>query len=97
MLSRDWWNKIDLDQAQSRAQTFAGWYFCVPDWQKGATLPDDSMQQRLYPHISRYLGDHAEAAAREVQTIREWFESGERLYHTWKMRKANSYALSNVS
>lgn len=96
LLGRDWWREINLVRAQSRAQTFAGWYFCIPEWQDKATLPDDAMQQKLHPHISRYLSNSKEILDTEVKTIRNWFESEHRLYHTWKMRQARSYALSNT-
>ena len=96
LLGRNWWTEIALAHARGRAEAFAGWYFCVPEWQNGATLPDDALQQKLHPYISRYLGNCSETVATEVRTIRMWFESGDRLYHTWKMRQAQSYALSNT-
>lgn len=96
LLGRDWWAGVDPARASHRARVFAGWYFCVPDWQDGFLLGDDPEQERLYPGIPALLADHPRALEREIATIRDWYHSGEHLYHVYKMRIAEGYSLSNV-
>lgn len=96
MLACHWWDTFSPSVTARRAQIFAGWYFCAPSWQKGFVMEDDSLQDRLHTGINQRLQDCPDATELEISTIRDWFLSGERLYHTYKMRTAESYVLSNI-
>lgn len=96
LLASDWFVGRDTTEPSRRAAIFAGWYFCIPEWQDGALLPDDSTQLKMYPAILGQLREHREAIDTEVQTMRAWYESGEPFYHTYKMRNAELYCPSNV-
>jgi hypothetical protein len=96
LLSTRWWDDMNLRDVQRRAEIFSGWWFCAPAWQGRFILEDDSRQYELYDGIVRLLDHHAAEAAREVQTLEQWWSSGHRYYHTWKMAQADSYQLSNV-
>lgn len=96
MLTGPWWNAISPSVAANRAQIFAGWYFCAPLWQNGLVLEDDSKQNKLHAGIIRRLQDYPDAVEHEISTIRDWFLSGERMYHTYKMGHAEAYSLSNI-
>jgi len=96
MLTTRWWESINRDMARRRAAIFAGWYFCVPEWQGNFILRDDSLQDDLYPDITRHLRENPDAIDREVREIRAWFISGEPTYHTFKMARAYHYQLSNI-
>lgn len=97
ILTSQWWNADSHSTTATRAQIFAGWYFCAPSWQNGFVMEDDSRQSQLYSRIIRRLKDCPETIEREILTIRSWFLSPERLYHTYKMRCAETYELSNIS
>ena len=92
-LAEPWWKALDLEGVARRAQVFAGWYFCRPAWHEGFHLDDDSGQDRLYDSIPRLLAAYPEVVRREIDEIREWYRSPERFYHTYKMRRAEEYAL----
>jgi len=97
LLSQDWFNLVDRKLIQQRAEMFAGWYFCCPAWQAGATLPDDSDQMTQIALLKNgFLELNSESIGREVALIREWLASGSRGYHTFKMARENLYTLSNV-
>lgn len=95
-LGREWWHELDRVRAARRAQIFAGWYFCVPEWQSEAIVPDDSRQVDGWTAISELSSRRPEGLTREVAEIGEWLRSDAKYYHTFKMRRAPSYALSNV-
>jgi hypothetical protein len=95
-LGCEWWSSIDSDDARRRAELFAGWWFCAPDWQDGFVLPDDSRQDALYDLIPGLVAGNRQMVAREVQTLHDWWAGGHPFYHTWKMAQADGYRLTNV-
>ncbi len=97
MLSQDWFNGVDTAAAQRRAEIFAGWYFCNPDWQSGATLPDDSDRELIKAGMASYLETHEASVRQEVVLLRKWLADGSHGYHTFKMAQSDGYALSNIA
>lgn len=95
-LARDWWLGMDLDETRTRAEIFAGWWFCMPDWQGGFVMPDDTGRYENYAKAERLIAEHPGELQREIDTIGAWWSDGTRFYHTWKMRNADGYRLSNV-
>ena len=84
-LAKPWWDQLDLESSRKRAEVFAGWYFCAPDWQAEWSLPDDSEQDRLYEIYPSFLDDGAAAIQREASLVSDWWQSDSRHYHVWKM------------
>lgn len=97
LLGSDWFNRVDVRSARRRAEIFAGWYFCVPDWQAEAIMPDDSDRTHLRKQMARQIGENGSYIHREIGLIREWIIAGEHGYHTFKMKQAKDYSLSNIS
>lgn len=95
-LARAWWDGMDLDKAKRRAEIFAGWWFCAPEWQGGFVLADDSDREENYDRAVRLLDEYPGIGGREIDSIGKWWASQHRYYHTWKMSEASSYKLSNV-
>ena len=89
-LAGDWWKAVDLHATRRRAQVFAGWYFGRPAWQRGFVLADDTVQAPIYAQVPRLLTENPEAIGRELDTIRAWFASDRRHYHTYKMSLAEA-------
>jgi len=96
-LRRTWWKEIDREEVRRRAEVFAGWWFCAPDWQDGFVLGDDACQDALYAEMVEMIAREKRAVTHEVDCIRDWWLSGEMHYHTRKMRLADGYRLSNAS
>lgn len=96
LLAQPWWHKLNLDDVRRRAEIFAGWWFCTPAWQKGFVLADDSRQDELYEINLNLLENNSTEVVREIKTLRDWWASGHRYYHTWKMVQSDSFQLSNV-
>ena len=96
LLQSPWWAGVDLAPARTRAAIFAGIYFGAPSWQPPMVSGDDSEQAGLYPRLTAWLEQRPSALDRELSTIAGWVMSGERFYHTYKMRNADSYTLTNV-
>jgi capsular polysaccharide biosynthesis protein len=88
-LATDWWKAVDLHVTRPRAQIFAGWYFGRPAWQRGFVLTDDTVQAPIYARIPELFAENEEAIRRELDTIRAWFASDRRHYHTFKMGLAD--------
>ncbi len=97
LLRQEWWQGMDMAGCRRRAEIFAGWWFCAPDWQKGFILHDDSRQNALYDVIPGLLTRHRDEVQREVAHLREWIASGHRYSHTYKMMHADAYCLTNVN
>lgn len=97
LLGQDWFNLVDKKSAQRNAEVFAGWYFCSPAWQVGATLPDDSDRELQRAKLPCFLEAHEASIRKEVAMIRDWIATGSQGYHTFKMARSESYALSNVA
>jgi len=91
-LATDWWKDLDVEATTRHAQVFAGWYFARPAWQDGLVMEDDPRQGEIYRTAPRLLTEHPQALARELDTIREWFASPHRHYHTYKMSVADEFA-----
>jgi hypothetical protein len=96
LLATDWWTGMDLDEARRRAEIFAGWWFCAPDWQEGFVLPDDSRQDALYDLIPDLLRRNQAAVARELDELRIWWNGDHPYYHTSKMQRAARYDTTNI-
>lgn len=96
MLQGAWWQDMDLARVASRAQVFAGWHYCCPSWQEDFLTGDDSEQSRLYQSLTALLSDSERAVYREIETIRVWIDSDHRMYHSYKIARADSYRVSNV-
>ena len=96
-LRRRWWDEIDRDVSTFRAQVFAGWYFGFPDWQDSLLLEDSSLNKSaLYHNLPRIIRDNKDTIAREIAEIADWYESGERAYRVFKMRRAQGYRRPDV-
>ena len=90
-LATDWWKDLDLDVTTERARVFAGWYFCRPVWQSGFVLDSDTLQGPIYESVPRLFEENGKVLQTELQTIRDWFHSGGRHYHTYKMARSENY------
>lgn len=88
-LGRPWWQELDLRETTRRARILAGWCFCVPSWQRGFVLQDDSVQEPIYGDVPRLWAEEIQSIEQEVDTLRAWYESGARHYHTFKVANAS--------
>ena len=97
LLSGQWWKDLTLDTTTRRAQIFAGWNFGLTGWQEKLLLEDDSKRDELYYSIPLMLDDNPNAVTREIATIKKWFESPARTYHTFKMHDFLNDELSPIA
>ena len=97
LLKTEWWRDMDLQDCQRRAEIFAGWWFCAPEWQGQFLLADDPQCNALYDIIPGLLDQNASVVAREIEHLRAWYNSGHSYSHTYKMMQADSFILTNVS
>ncbi len=92
-LMSEWWKELDLRDTTRRAQIFAGGFFCRPAWQDGFVLEDDAVQDPIYEKIPRLFAQHQVAIAKELETLRGWFHSDSKHYHTYKMSFADTFVV----
>ena len=88
---------MDLKDCQRRAEMFAGWWFCAPEWQGQFILADDTQCNALYDIIPGLLEQNASVVEREIEHLRAWYHSGHSYSHTYKMMQADTFILTNVS
>ena len=72
---------------------FTGLYFGIPNWQKDAVLPDDAYRKTLRKDLPKFINSKNKVIKKEINLIQEWIESGERDYHTFKIKNSNEFAL----
>ena len=96
LLGREWWLTWDTADARRRAEVFAGWWFCAPQWQGRFVLGDDARQDVLYDAMPGLLDGNSATIEHEIGTLVRWWKSGHAYYHTSKMAWADAYMLSNV-
>jgi hypothetical protein len=87
VLNQKWWINLDLDEVQKRAQIFAGWYFCEPNWQSEFLLEDDSEQDNIYEQFPKFINSSERCIMREIALTKEWLGNDSRHYHVWKMQE----------
>ena len=90
-LSGEWWKKNRLIGADKKAQLFAGWMFCTPEWQRGFVLMDDSCQDEIYNNMEDFMRQNKPQIEFEVNTIRKWYIDGHLYYHTFKMINSDCF------
>lgn len=90
-LKTQWWKGIDIEAGRAKAELFAGWMFCVPDWHGSYILQDDSRQNAIYPGLPGFIEANAAALEMEVHELRDWFDSGHRYFHVFKMSRAEAF------
>ena len=59
-------------------------------------LLDDSERVLQQRHIINLIKDRGSSVGKEILSIRHWMKSGAPGYHTFKMKQADGYSLSNV-
>lgn len=96
LLAREWWRDIDLTDSRRRAEIFAGWWFCLPEWQGNFVLQEDALQDRLYDSIPQLIQNNRDVIDRELDELRAWWQTRHAYYHTTKMARADRYILSNI-
>ena len=96
LLKTEWWRDMDLQDYQRRAEIFAGWWFCAPDWQGEFILADDPHGNALYDIIPGLLERNTSVVTREIEHLRDWFYSGHAYSHKYKMMQADDFTLTNV-
>ncbi len=90
-LNTEWWKSSARELASERSELFAGWMYCVPEWHGSYVLQDDSKQAAIYEELPGFLKAIAPALEKEVCEIRDWFDSGHRYFHVFKMARAKSF------
>lgn len=95
-LKKEWWKSADTEAGRARAELFAGWMFCVPDWHGCYILQDDSRQDAIYSDLPGFLESNGEAIEKEVREISNWFDSGHNYLHVFKMSRADGFQLAKL-
>lgn len=94
-LRTDWWKVQHLAENQRKAELFAGWAFCVPDWHGGYTYLDDSRQDEIYAGLEGFLQSNRDVLACEAKEVAAWFADGHPYYHVFAMARAKGFQLGN--
>lgn len=94
-LKTDWWKMQDLSENQRKADLFAGWAFCVPDWHGGYTYLDDSQQDKIYAGLEEFLQSNGPVLSYEADEIAAWFADGHPYFHVFAMTRAKGFQLGN--
>lgn len=94
-LQTAWWEGGDKVANREKAELFAGWAFCVPDWHEDCVYFDDSRQDEIYAGLDEFLKANHRAMVREAEEVAAWFVDGHPYYHIFSMKRAKSFRLGN--
>lgn len=94
-LQTPWWHQQDMISRRERAELFAGWMFCVPDWHNSYNYSDDSRQDEIYLDLQEFLQSNRAALDRESNEVRAWFANGHPYFHIFAMTRAEGFRLGN--
>jgi hypothetical protein len=97
ILSTPWWRDANSAEIRRRSLIVSGLSFCMPGWQCGLVFGDDSEQDALWSAMESRLSEYPDTVDQECELLSAWFASGERFFHTFKMMRADSYCMSNVT
>ncbi len=95
-LQSPWWEGLDLEAASFRANVFAGWYFCCPKEQLGFLQEDNTLQDDLYDILPDIIESQRSGIAWEIDEITDWFASGHKDLHTFKLTRCDDFAAPYV-
>ena len=95
-LQTSWWQKQDLNVNREKAELFAGWVFCVPEWYANCVFPDDSRQDEIYLGLDEFLQSNRAVLARESDEIAAWYADGHPYYHVFVMMGSRNFQLGNL-
>lgn len=84
-LQRNWWRGWGKEKASKLARISAAIYFGRPLAGPQIMYPDDDQQDRALPWQLATLSTKAEEIRQEVDCIREWWQSDEKLYQHYRM------------
>lgn len=90
-LKSEWWKNIEIASAQSAAELFAGWMFCIPEWQGDFVMQDDSRQDAIYPGLPEFLRRNVQSIESEIREIAAWYESNHSYFHIFKVSRASTF------
>lgn len=95
-LRTEWWKGVNMETRRAKAELFAGWMFCAPDWHRNYFLHDDARKDDIYPELPSILEGSSDAIDTEVAEIRNWFDSGHNYLHIFKMSRASDFQLTEL-
>ncbi len=95
-LHQNWWKDSVTENMMALAKTFAGWYFCLPDWHGTYVYQDDSKQSSIYIDIPDFIIENSQQINKEMELIYSWFISEHPYYHIYKMKNAESFQSGNT-
>jgi hypothetical protein len=94
-LQTTWWQEQGTGAKREKAELFAGWAFCVPDWVEGSVYSDDSRQDEIYSNLDEFLHSNRTTLASESDEVAAWFASGHPYFHVFAMTRAKGFRLGN--
>jgi hypothetical protein len=96
-LKGSWWKDINLVENKIKAEIFAGWIYCVPDWHGEYKYLDDSMQDQIFISLRKFIKLNNASLLREVSLLRDWYIDGHPYYHVYKISKGSNFQLGNIA
>ncbi len=96
LLRMDWWQGQNLEANKEKAELFAAWMFCVPDWHGQYKYHDDSKQDEIYADLTDFLRSNRIAIAREADEVAAWFADGHPYFHVFVMMRAKGFQLGDI-
>tara|TARA_B100000029_G_scaffold507148_1_gene591220 strand:+ start:1255 stop:2937 length:1683 start_codon:yes stop_codon:yes gene_type:complete len=91
LLHTKWWLDIDSKSSYRNAVTFTGFFYSVPSIQDNFVFPDDIIQDELYDLLDVLINKKVASVKYDVKKIYEWYKSGKKTYHPYKMKYSEKY------
>jgi Capsule polysaccharide biosynthesis protein len=85
LLNKNWWEKINLDDASTLAKIFSGFYFGIPELGDNYIYQDDANQDAIYWDFKEFYEKEKGSIENEMKIISDWVSSNSSFYHTYKV------------
>lgn len=95
LLTKKWYENIDLDKAKYNAEIFSGMFYGIPKWQENLILPDDSDKSLLAKNLPKLVKYQNKLIYKEIKLIKKWLNSDSKVYQNFKIE--NNNILTNLT
>ena len=85
LLTKNWYENIDLDKAKYNAEIFSGMFYGIPKWQEKLILPDDSDKALLSKTLPELVKNKTNLIYKEIKLIKKWLNSRSKVYQNFKI------------
>ena len=91
LLTKNWYELVEIQKAKKNAELFSGIFFGIPEAQKELIFPDDSNIKFLRDNLPNFVNNKKELISKEINLIKKWINSQSKDYHIFTIENYNKF------